>query len=433
MDREYAYVMNGTINPYSLSTVIIVPTFSIATIIFSIFLIFTILGPGKIPKAIRIILINILIAVIAFAIVGLVAAVLYYTSLDCLHDYFIAYNKFVLKLVYFYENVLLPYCGTHNITVCNFNRNTSHLDFPLFMEIQTKFSDIVAHSKRCHYVQVRHGSSFLGLCLYGLSTLVSVRALLMGFYAIVVCVFITSIQYKIKIWAVLLGCVGIWIFAIIANIGSLIHVNFDVNLSSGTEMSALIVPCIIGIVAFIVSAVFPILALRFLKKRTGKVVKLNDVGYARATAKLALFLMTGNALSFVGHLVLIVPSIVFRYQYIQYNDAIMGVAYNEGLLVSPYAVFIIGLNIDVASLLITPILFTIFLRQVRQNAKKILRYLLAKVSLMNTIISTRISLKSIESTQTSDGEEIRLKYVTKSSDSEDKKTTEENQKQLMTP
>ena len=106
--------------------------------------------------------------------------------------------------------------------------------------------------------------------------------------------------------------------------------------------------------------------------------------------------------------------------------------YNPELLGIAYTAFILGLIIYVASLLITPILFTIFPRQIRQNAKKIFRYLLAKVSLMYTIISTRISLKSIESTQ-SDGEEIRLKYVTKSTDSEDKKTTEENQKQLMTP
>ena len=93
LDHEFANVINGTINPYSLSTVIIVPTFSIATIIFSIFLIFTILGPGKISNAIRIVLINILIAVIAFAIVGLAAAVLYYTSLDCFRDYYIWHTK----------------------------------------------------------------------------------------------------------------------------------------------------------------------------------------------------------------------------------------------------------------------------------------------------------------------------------------------------
>ena len=237
-------------------------------------------------------------------------------------------------------------------------------------------------------------------------------------------VFITSIQYKIKIWAVVLGCIGLWIFAIAVNIGSLILLienleklsRFSVigvrnaSFSSGSERSALIVPCIIGIVAFIVSAVFPILALRSLRRRTGKVVKLNDVGYARATAKLALFLMTGNALSFVGHLVLIIPSLVYR---VLYNDAIMGIAYNRELLGSAYEAFILGLVIDVTSLLITPILFTIFLRQIRQNAKKIFCYLLAKVS-------TRISLKSIESTQ-SDGEEIKLKYVSKSTDSEEKK------------
>ena len=304
------------------------------------------------------------------------------------------------------------------------------------MEIQ----DILALGKKCVDLRILHDKSFLGLCFYGLSTLVSVRALFMAFYAIVVYVFITSIQYKIKIWAVVLGCVGLWIFAIIANIGSLIllrsnNIMFpdgdrEMILSRSSEMYALIVPSIIGIVAFIVSIVFPILALRFLKKRTGKVVKLNDVGYARATAKLALFLMTGNALSFAGHLVVIVPSLVYRNQY----NAVFGrIAYKREFLGPAYAAFIIGLIIDVASLLITPILFTIFLRQIRQNAKKIFRYLLAKVSLVNTIISTRISLKSIESTQTSDGEEIRLKYVTKSTNSEDKKTTEENQKQLMTP
>ena len=437
LDHEFAYVINGTINPYSLSTVIIVSTFSIATIIFSIFLIFTILGPGKIPKAIRIVLINILIAVIASAIVGLAAAVLYCTWLDCFRDYYMAYKKFFPKFIYFYENVLLPYCGTHNITFCYFNSNTSHLNLSLFME----FQDILAHGKKCVDLWILHEGSFWGLCLYGLSTLVSVRALFMAYYAIVVYVFITSIQYKIKIWAVMLGCVGLWIFAITVNIGSLILLienleklsRFSVNgdrdmiLSSGSEMYALIVPSIIEIVACIVSAVFPILALLSLRRRTGKVVKLNDVGYARATAKLALFLMTGNALSFVGHLTVIVPSLVYWYEAVIKNNV-----YNPELLGIAYTAFILGLIIDVASLLITPILFTIFLRQIRQNAKKIFRYLLAKVSLMNTIISTRISLKSIESTQ-SDGEEIRLKYVTKSTDSEDKKTTEENQKQLMTP
>ena len=414
-EKEYANVMNGsgTIHPHKLSTVIIVSTFSIAAIIFSIFLIFTILGPGKIPKAIRIVLINILIGVIAFAIVGLAVAVLYYTLLDCLSDVYIVFNDVFSKWNYFYENVLLPYCRTHNITVCNFNRNTSHLDFPLYMEIQTKRPDILAHSKRCLYVSLTsNAGSFLGLCLYGLSTLVSIRALFMTFYAIVVYVFITSIQYKIKIWAVMLGCVGLWIFAIIVNIGSLIllteylekliryyvHGDRDVSPSSGSEMYALIVPCIIGIVAFIVSAVFPILALRFLRKKTRNDI---DVGYARATAKLALFLMTGNAFSFIGHLVVIVPSLVFRYQF---NAAIASnnnYKLRELLAGSSYAALIFGLIIDVASLLITPFLFTIFLRQIRQNAKKIFRCLLAKVYL-----STRI--KSIESTQ-SDGKEIKLK------------------------
>ena len=83
--------MEGSIHIIYQLHVIIVSTFMIAAIIFSIFLIFTILGPGKIPKAIRIVLINILIGVIAFAIVGLAAAVLnlhrsLYTSSISIYD-----------------------------------------------------------------------------------------------------------------------------------------------------------------------------------------------------------------------------------------------------------------------------------------------------------------------------------------------------------
>ena len=127
-DKVDAYIVNGTINPYSLSTGIVAPTLSIAAIIFSTFLIFTIVGPGRIPRAIRIVLINILIGVIAFAIVGLAAAVLYYTLYDCLRNYNAVHRDIFLKWDYFSQNVLSPYCEARNITPCYFDYNASFLD-----------------------------------------------------------------------------------------------------------------------------------------------------------------------------------------------------------------------------------------------------------------------------------------------------------------
>ena len=421
-DKVEAYIVNGTINPYSLSTGIVVPTLSIATIIFSTFLIFTIVGPGRIPRAIRIVLINILIGVIVFAIVGLAAAVLYYTLYDCLRNYNAVFRDVILKWNSFFQNVLSPYCKAHNITPCYFDNSTAFLDRPFFEGLYT---DMVAHEESCDDLWEHNYRSFLGLCFYGLSTLVSVRTLFMAFYAILVYVFITSIQYKIKIWAVVLGCVGIWVFAIIVNIGSiilLIHhrknllkfiVDRDLNIVkefiSGAELYALTVPCIIGIVAFIISAVFPILALRFLKKNTGIGVNSNDASYSKATAKLALFLMAGNTFSFIGHLAVIVPSLVFRYRQnaaLAADPELLEFEQGQELRGLIYVAFIAGLIIDLASLLFTPILFTIFLRQIRQNTKKLFCCLLRKVPLTSTILSARTTLKSItlKSIESTDGE-----------------------------
>ena len=67
----------GARDPYSLSHMIISWIVGVPIIILSVFLIITLIGPGQLPKSIRIVLINIQAAVIAFAVMGLITVTLF--------------------------------------------------------------------------------------------------------------------------------------------------------------------------------------------------------------------------------------------------------------------------------------------------------------------------------------------------------------------
>ena len=165
---------------------------------------------------------------------------------------------------------------------------------------------------------------------------------------------------------VLFGCLVLWIINIAINVPIFVeHVYTPSAIDNSTLTSSTLALVLTGflltaIPSLLLSVVLPIITLRHLKTQvvlgdvSADVKKSKTMELHKAIAKLSLYLIIGSTLSFLGHLI---PVILLLS-----TDGLNGL--------SP----IIALLIHVLSLLPTPILFVVFLKHVKENARRLLCY-----------------------------------------------------------
>ena len=319
-------IETGARDPYSLLGMIISWTVGVPVIILSVFLIITLIGPGQLPRFIRIVLINIQAAVIVFAVIGLITATLSLVEYDCFRE--------------------LHSQMEHS---SNYTNGT----------IQFNQSDV----NKCRAIRLNIRISFNMLVLYAYPTMVSIRLVFMTFYGILVYIYIRYVFYKIKIWAVVVSCVAVWIIFILINIPvlGLIALRPDsinhlyINLITAVCWGFAI-PLVVAVPAIIFSIILPIRALFFINNCTREV---RNVSYGKAITKMVLFQLIVNVISIIGHIIVFIPVIVFTQ------------ALPQGRANDPLIAILMGFLLDMTSLMVSPILFIIFLKHVRENAKKI--------------------------------------------------------------
>ena len=306
-----------TLNPLNLAITILAPLIVVAITSFNGFIICLLLIPGKFPKAFRVLLINMLAAIIFQAILFLVIVAVFMSQDGCLK-------------------------GTHS-------NNTDEL--------------------YCIDHNIPRRKAYSSLFLFGLTASVTVRMFFMGFYAILIYINIKYLFYKIRIWVVVIGCVGIWVVAGILNLGSLfIFLYTPYPTESQFHYTAciygLVIPTVIFIPMLALSITLPILALRHIKMNAQTTAGNANgcemsIAYKKAMAKLAIFLLISNSLALIGHLLPFMTIVVLAVS-------------SASVSVGQWTVFITGFILSTASLLSTPILYLIFLKDIRQNAKKVL-------------------------------------------------------------
>ena len=335
-------LQTGIRDPYSLSVMIISWTVGVPIIVLSVFLIITLIGPGQLPKSIRIVLISIQAAVIVFAAIGLIGATLFLVQYDCFRELLARTNSLANQL-------------RHSNNYININ-GTIHIS----IYIQNQIKELEGFLFKC----VSHSSnitlSYYTLVLYGYSTMVSIRLVFMALYGVLVYIYIRYVFYKIKNWAVVISCVAVWIIFILINTPIVgLYVPFQDVLTNViiAECLGFVIPLVVAVPAIILSIVLPIRALFFINKCTSKV---RNVSYGKAITKLVLLQLIVNITSIIGHIIVFIPIIVYTKAFSmqqKFND--------------PWVATLIGCLLEMTSLLVSPILFIIFLKHVRENAKKI--------------------------------------------------------------
>ena len=319
-------IETGARDPYSLSVMIIFWIVGVPVIILSVFLIITLIGQGQLPKSIRIVLINIQAAVIVFAVMRLIAATLFIVEYDCFRE----------------VQSLMEQSSNYTNGTIQFNQ-----------------SDV----NKCRAINSNIRISFNVLLLYVYPTMVSIRLVFMTFYGILVYIYIRYVFYKIKIWAVVVSCVAVWIIFILINIPVLglivlrpdsinhLYINLITAVCWGFA-----IPLVVAVPAITFSIILPIRALFFINNCTREV---RNVSYGKAITKMVLFQLIVNVISIIGHIIVFIPVIVFTE------------ALTQGRANDPLIAILMGFLLEMTSLMVSPILFIIFLKHVRENAKKI--------------------------------------------------------------
>ena len=263
-------IETGARDPYSLSVMIIFWIVGVPIIILSVFLIITLIGPGQLPKSIRIVLINIQAAVIVFAVMRLIAATLFIVEYDCFRE----------------VQSLMEHSSNYTNGTIQFNQ-----------------SDV----NKCRAINSNIRISFNVLLLYVYPTMVSIRLVFMTFYGILVYIYIRYVFYKIKIWAVVVSCVAVWIIFILINIPVLglivlrpdsinhLYINLITAVCWGFA-----IPLVVAVPAITFSIILPIRALFFINNCTREV---RNVSYGKAITKMVLFQLIVNVISIIGHII----------------------------------------------------------------------------------------------------------------------------------
>ena len=195
------------------------------------------------------------------------------------------------------------------------------------------------------------------------------RVLFTGYYAILVFIYIRFVFCRIKLWAVILGCIVIWIIAFSVNVPYLFRESFPVYIKAEDNkigltpsvglLLTIFAPIVLAtIFSFSMSIILPIVALRYIKKaaealkvaQDAHISNRTNASNSRAIIRLSLFLTVGTTFSFLGHVIPATLLVVFQ------NGS--------------GAAILVGLAIHHFSLIPTPIHFIVFMKHIRENIKK---------------------------------------------------------------
>ena len=203
------------------------------------------------------------------------------------------------------------------------------------------------------------------------------RLLYMATYAVTVFVLAryagTNLRVvKLRFWRALLAVVFIWILATVPNTVILSSAFFEITLTSflvctnhtmGATSIAFTFGFIIvyGVCCFILSIVFPILTVRYIKKYTIS----KDKQTLKNMMKFSAFLLLGNSFNVVGTSF---PLLLAAFTQV-------GEDYES--------LFILEVILFILSLLTTPIILLIFFKSVRQRFKMITCFICLHVALKN--------------------------------------------------
>ena len=201
------------------------------------------------------------------------------------------------------------------------------------------------------------------------------RLLYMATYAVTVFVLAryagTNLRVvKLRFWPALLAVVFIWILAILPNMVLLSSAFFEITLTSfsvctnhsmgATSIAyAFAYTIVYGVCCFILSIIFPILTVRYIKKNTIS----KDKQTLKNMIKFSVFLLLGNSFNVVGTSF---PLILAAFTPV-------GEDYES--------LFILEVILFILSLLTTPIILLIFFKAVRQRFKMITCFICLHVAL----------------------------------------------------
>ena len=218
------------------------------------------------------------------------------------------------------------------------------------------------------------------LIFFTISSGAAARLLYMATYAVTVYVLAryagTNLRViKLRFWPALLAVLLIWILAIVPNMVLLSPVFFEITLTSyfvctshtmGATSIAYTFGFIIvyGVGCFILSIIFPILTMGYIKKNTMS----NDKQTLKSMIKFSVFLLLGNSLNIVGTSF---PLLL---------GAFTSVGEDYEILV------ILEVILLILSLLTTPFILLIFFKTVRKRVKMITCFIClnVKVALKQT-------------------------------------------------
>jgi hypothetical protein len=205
-----------------------------------------------------------------------------------------------------------------------------------------------------------NGSIFLCTFLtyiYGVGAIV--RMWSMTAYSVVILLIIVYSRAKIKLWAIVVAIIVIWVFAGVINLYTFIPQVYAVYYVGGTAcfpdyeaipsaprygLSAMWI-ILGGVVPVCISVVIPIICFCYLKRES--LTERSE--YKKAMVKFALFLVIGNFINLIGQAITAITAL-----YVKGSE------------------FYIAYSLVVISLVPTPILILIFLKAVRQKLMMVL-------------------------------------------------------------
>ena len=179
---------------------------------------------------------------------------------------------------------------------------------------------------------------------------------------------------RLRFWPALTAFVAIWLFATIPNMVIFFPVFVEITFSAGdvcaahgtgavTIVHTFSYIIVYGICCFILSIVFPILTVQYIKKNSISENKQTLKGMT----KFAVFLLVGNSVNLIGVSLTILLA----------TFAPLGEDYHTLLLISTFN-YIEGFCLFL-SLIPTPIILLIFFKPIRQRFKKITCFICLKI------------------------------------------------------
>ena len=205
------------------------------------------------------------------------------------------------------------------------------------------------------------------------------RLLFMAAYAVTVYVLAryagTNLRVaRLRFWPALTAFVAIWLFASIPNMVIFFPVFVEITFSAGdvcaargtgavTIVHTFSYIIVYGICCFVLSIVFPILTVQYIKKNSISENKQTLKGMT----KFAVFLLVGNSVNLIGVSLTILLA----------TFAPLGEDYHTLLLITTFN-YIEGFCL-LLSLIPTPIILLVFFKPIRQRFKKITCFICLKI------------------------------------------------------